>query len=328
MRIETCFVRPELDGRGRGPSERLSLALSRRASAEIVDVVLTDIELTRAFSEEIFADPAAQFVVDGLAPDLRRGWDWLIEIAYRPGVTDTLASTAREALTLALGGPEALEGRLVQTARLLLVSAPGTAAAEIERAASSLWNPLVQTATFVSYSDWSAGMRLPELYPPVSIHDPVEPALIDLVALDDAGLERLSAERLLALSIDEMRAVRAYFSDPANASARAVRGLAPQATDVELEMIAQTWSEHCKHKIFNADIAYSEDGGPSRLVSSLFKTCIRSTTEELAPGRPDLLSVFTDNAGVFRFDGETAVCVKAETHNSPSALDPYGGAMT
>jgi phosphoribosylformylglycinamidine (FGAM) synthase-like enzyme len=64
------------------------------------------------------------------------------------------------------------------------------------------------------------------------------------------------------------------------------------------------------------------------MISSLFKTYIRSTTEDLAPGRPDLLSVFTDNAGVFKFDENTAVCVKAETHNSPSALDPYGGAIT
>ena len=93
-------------------------------------------------------------------------------------------------------------------------------------------------------------------------------------------------------------------------------------------MIAQTWSEHCKHKIFNAEIEYSEPGAAPRAISSLFKTYIRATTEDLAPARPDLLSVFTDNAGVFKFDDATAVCVKAETHNSPSALDPYGGAIT
>jgi phosphoribosylformylglycinamidine synthase II len=328
MRIETCFARPELDGRGRGPSERLARALGCCVSVEIIDVVLTDIELPRSFSQELFADPVARFVVDGAAPDLRRGWDWLVEIAYKPGVTDTLASTAREALSMALGGREAVEGRLVQTARLLLVSCPGLGAADIRRAATTLWNSLVQTAAFVSRSDWAAGARLPELYPSVSIHDPVEPKLIDLSILDDAGLERLSSERLLALSLDEMRAARAYFSHPATVAARVAKGLAKQATDVELEMIAQTWSEHCKHKIFNAEIAYSEAGGDSRTVSSLFKTFIRSTTEALAPRRPDLLSVFTDNAGVFRFDDETAVCVKVETHNSPSALDPYGGAMT
>ena len=67
-------------------------------------------------------------------------------------------------------------------------------------------------------------------------------------------------------------------------------------------MIAQTWSEHCKHKIFNAKINTGKPANPPREIDSLFKTFIRSTTEELAPSRPDLLSVFTDNAGVFKFD--------------------------
>ena len=98
-------------------------------------------------------------------------------------------------------------------------------------------------------------------------------------------------------------------------------------TDVELEMIAQTWSEHCKHKIFNATIRHRE-AGREETIRSLFATYIRSTTERLAGRRRFLRSVFHDNSGVVAFDRRALVCFKVETHNSPSALDPYGGAIT
>jgi len=92
-------------------------------------------------------------------------------------------------------------------------------------------------------------------------------------------------------------------------------------------MIAQTWSEHCKHKIFNATIRYTEDGR-EETIRSLFRTYIRGTTERVARKRRFLRSVFHDNAGVISFDRDTLLCFKVETHNSPSALDPYGGAIT
>ena len=107
-------------------------------------------------------------------------------------------------------------------------------------------------------------------------------------------------------------------------------GLGPEITDCELEVLAQTWSEHCKHKIFNALIQYQE-GDTSREIDSLFRTCIQGSTEKIRAdlGKNDFcLSVFKDNAGVIRFDDEWNLVVKVETHNSPSALDPYGGALT
>jgi phosphoribosylformylglycinamidine synthase len=103
-------------------------------------------------------------------------------------------------------------------------------------------------------------------------------------------------------------------------------------TDAEVEVLAQTWSEHCKHKIFNARIAYeNKDQGESYEIDSLFKTFIAGSTRTLRErmGKADFcLSVFKDNAGVIKFDDAHAVCIKVETHNSPSALDPYGGALT
>ncbi len=334
MRFETCYSRSDLDSRGAVPSKGLVSALGASArgdspSVRVADVVLVDFPLSRSTAEELFSDPVTQYVAGSPVPELPAfsGWDWLVEIAYRPGVTDTLALTAREALAI-VGGVPASGPWLLQTARLFVVKAAGASAEVLRRAFSPLWNPLVQSAIFISKDEYAGGARPPELYPAVSLADDPDPVLFDLGALDDAGLEALSSARLLALSLAEMRAVKAYYASPQTRVSRESAGMPQAATDVEIEMVAQTWSEHCKHKIFNAEIEYSEPDVPTRGISSLFKTYIRSTTEALAPARPDLLSVFTDNAGVFEFDDGHAVCVKAETHNSPSALDPYGGAIT
>jgi phosphoribosylformylglycinamidine synthase len=156
---------------------------------------------------------------------------------------------------------------------------------------------------------------------------PADVRLIELADLTDVALAALSRERLLALSIPEMQAVKAWFASDAVRAERRARGLPSAATDVELEMIAQTWSEHCKHKIFNATIHLREQGR-EETIRSLFATFIRSTTKEIARERRFLRSVFHDNSGVIAFDRKTLVCFKVETHNSPSALDPYGGAIT
>ena len=97
---------------------------------------------------------------------------------------------------------------------------------------------------------------------------------------------------------------------------------------MELECLAQTWSEHCKHKIFNATISYSEEGGAPEEIRSLFKEYIRGTTRAVEQriaareGRSWLVSVFHDNAGVIEATARYHLVYKVETHNSPSALDP------
>ena len=99
----------------------------------------------------------------------------------------------------------------------------------------------------------------------------------------------------------------------------------------QVEAIAQTWSEHCKHKIFNARIDYHDPEGKVQRIDSLFNSYIKRATEEIrrAMGEKDwCVSVFKDNAGVIRFNRDWNVVFKVETHNSPSALDPYGGALT
>jgi phosphoribosylformylglycinamidine synthase len=125
-----------------------------------------------------------------------------------------------------------------------------------------------------------------------------------------------------------MRAIKKHFEAEDTRKLRQENKMPVWPTDVELEVIAQTWSEHCKHKIFNAKINHKEPGKPPAEINSLYKTYIQGPTYELMKKRDDLLSVFEDNSGVVKWNSDWAVCFKVETHNSPSALEPYGGALT
>src|SRR4051794_32373792 len=146
---------------------------------------------------------------------------------------------------------------------------------------------------------------------------------VPLLTLDDDGLTKLSRDGQLALNVDEMRAVQAHFRE---------QGRDP--TDVELETIAQTWSEHCSHKTLKGPIDYKEtiDGRTTtRRINNLLKETIFGATQELRKrfGADDwCVSVFADNAGVVKFDEKYHACFKVETHNHPSAIEPYGGANT
>jgi phosphoribosylformylglycinamidine synthase len=128
---------------------------------------------------------------------------------------------------------------------------------------------------------------------------------IDILVTDPAELARH-----FGFSQDEFGAIVGYF-----------RRQGRNPTDVELETLAQTWSEHCVHKTFKARITL---GGET--VDNLLKSTVMRATREL--NKPWCLSVFVDNAGVIDFDGRWALCFKVETHNHPSAVEPYGGAAT
>jgi phosphoribosylformylglycinamidine synthase len=149
--------------------------------------------------------------------------------------------------------------------------------------------------------------------------------------VSDAELLAISKEGMLALNLEEMKTIQAHAADPQVRQARARAGLGAKLTDAELEALAQTWSEHCKHKIFAARIEYEDGQGGRQTINSLFKSYIVRATQEVraSQGAGDIcLSVFKDNAGVIRFNDDWSLVFKAETHNSPSALDPYGGALT
>ena len=335
MRIEVRFRDITLDGRASGLAAKLSKRLGTELSVVVVDVVMPGAPVSPDRARFVFSDAVTQLVAmeQPMAADpALAGWSWLIEVAWRPGVTDTLAATAREAVELDQGidhhgGNTDSPYASLHTARQYLLYGL-LSEAQARKAAAALHNPLVQAAVIIPVADWAAGLRPPAAYPAPDVHDRPEPETIAVAAMDDAALLALSASRLLALSLEEMKSVRDWFARPEVRAGRLAAGMPEDATDVEIEMIAQTWSEHCKHKIFNADIVYEEPGKQTETISSLYKSYIKQTTVDLAPRRTFLRSVFTDNAGVVAFHEGSVLCVKAETHNSPSALDPYGGAIT
>ncbi len=144
---------------------------------------------------------------------------------------------------------------------------------------------------------------------------------VPLTHLDDAGLVKLSKENMLALSLDEMKVVQSHF-----------RELKREPTDAELETIAQTWSEHCSHKTLKGTITLTDHStGESRTYKNLLKETVFGATQTIRAklGADDwCVSVFSDNAGIVTFDDNFHICIKVETHNHPSAIEPYGGANT
>ena len=136
---------------------------------------------------------------------------------------------------------------------------------------------------------------------------------VPLSDLDDEGLMQLSRTGQLYLQLAEMQTIQRYFAD---------LGRAP--SDIELETIAQPWSEHCSHKTLAGRIAYHDENGPRRF-ENMLKETIFAATEQIRTqlGKDDwCVSVFEDNAGIVRFDKHHNVAFKVETHNHPSALEP------
>ncbi len=256
-------------------------------------------------------------------------FDWIAEIGYKPGVTDNAGRTAGEAASLCLG--RALEaGHKVYTSRQYLFKGE-LSRPDVERIVTDiLANDLIQHHIIASRREFESAGGMKLAVPRVTGGEEV---VIETVAVDrsDEELMRLSRERLLALSLDEMRTIKQHFAQPAVQAGRKKYGLGPQATDAEVEALGQTWSEHCKHKIFNAIIDYTDESGSRETINSLFTTCIKGSTQAIRDRLGDkdwCLSVFKDNAGVIAWDDRYNLVYKVETHNSPSALDPYGGALT
>jgi phosphoribosylformylglycinamidine synthase II len=136
--------------------------------------------------------------------------------------------------------------------------------------------------------------------------------------LDPEGLGQLSEDMKLSLSIEDMIEIQLYYAAE----------MRREPTDVELECIAQTWSEHCKHRIFGASIEHCGPDG-EEVINGLFRTYIKAVTERIMECKPGfVLGCFVDNAGFIKLDDKQAVCLKVETHNHPSAIEPYAGANT
>ncbi len=229
-----------------------------------------------------------------------------IEVALRPGVTDSVAEEImRAAVEIGVKGIEA-----VSTGEIFEVEGEGLERRDLELLADRLLaNPVIQR--------YAIGRIEPSF--PFLAAGSGEMERLPVSTMSDAELEALSAGRRAALDLREMTSVRDYF-----------RMEGRDCTDVEFETIAQTWSEHCVHKTFKALIDVDVPEGslnpyPPR-VDNILKTYIKKATDEIAA--PWVLSAFVDNAGILEFDDEYEMSFKVETHNHPSAVEPFGGANT
>lgn len=322
-RIAVSGHEPTKDPRGADLAEKLAELTGKTPQVGVADVYtvagpLTDAEL--AETGKFLANPAVEQVTVDSAPF--DDADWVAEVGFLPGVTDNVGSTARD--TIADLVDSKLSG--VYTSRQYAVRGKVSAKQVEQAAAEILYNELIQRCRVASGTEAATQPSLFESAPVVtSSHQPAVEA-VDL-DLEDEALLKLNSQRTLALTLPELKAIRDYFAKPGVIKQRKAAGLEPPPTDVELEALAQTWSEHCKHKIFNATIDYLADG-KSKQIKSIFKTFIQASTEKISKQRDWLVSVFTDNAGIIKLLPGHNLVMKVETHNSPSALDPYGGAIT
>lgn len=297
-------------------------------SARVLEVYTIDDDLSEPDAlqagNELLSDPIIQqFSLNApLFPPSQLKFQFAVSVGFRPGVKDNAGETARDAISELLG--RKLSGNVYTSRHYLLFGS--IARADAGRVAKELLaNELIQHFEVKSAPEFgSEGFG--NIIPRVDIAGGGLVCEIDL-GVPDRKLLEISRQRVLSLSLAEMRCIREFYSDPDTISERRRMGMPEKPTDVELECLAQTWSEHCKHKIFNAKISFWK-GKQKRIINSIFKTYIRAATEKLAKKKKWLVSVFTDNAGVFEFVPGWNVAMKVETHNTPSALDPFGGALT
>lgn len=248
---------------------------------------------------------------------------YLAVVGFRPGVTDNVGRSARAAIGDILGR-KLREDEHVFSSTEYLFYGPELTREQVETIGRRmLANELIQSVLVLSGEEAADG--IPMNLPLVFGRGGGEVRSCSLEVSDEELVE-LSRKGTLALSLEEMKAIQNYFR---SARGREKYGLGPDPTDVELEILAQTWSEHCKHKIFSAEIDYENcETGEKETIVSCYKTFIQKSTKEIAKKVNWLVSVFSDNAGVIDFNDRLDLVYKVETHNSPSALDPYGGAMT
>ena len=304
---------------------------STRADSYLIDSKLSKKELTKlaeAITNPILENYSINESLDVGRLESRRptSFTYAIEIGFLPGVTDNVGHTVEEIAKDLLHLKKDLDIK-VYTSKIFFISGSRTDN-EVKTIAQTLYNPLIERVNILKLKDGK--VKFPNKVPEVILK---KGASVLNVSLDvsDEELTKIGKEGImdetgrrrgpLALSLLYMKAIQAYFAK-----------LKRDPTDIELESLAQTWSEHCKHTIFANSIDDIRDG--------LYKTYIKGATNlirkqkqergKLAPskGGDFCISVFSDNAGGIIFNKNYLITHKVETHNSPSALDPYGGAVT
>jgi len=299
FRVEVS-VKPDLpDPRGEAlKADVRDLGIGGVQQVRVSDVYLLEGKLTpqelETICSQLLADPIVEAYATGETPLIAPQDARAIEVAYNPGVMDPVEESVSKGIRDL--GITSLES--VRTAKRYYLWGR-LSNSDIELISNKLLvNSVIQhvVADGEKASLPSAGYEFSRIE-------------VELLSLDDDGLTKLGREKL-ELNLNEMKQIQGYFSK-----------LGRNPTDVELETLSQTWSEHCKHKTFNSRIRLGDE-----VIDNLLKSTIMRVTREL--DKPWCLSTFKDNSGVIDFDGRYALCFKVETHNHPSAIEPYGGAST
>lgn len=282
------------------------LGIDSVEAVQATRVYLIEADFDEVFAErvgrELLTDPVCQEFTIGRR-DIQDDQQpmTLIEVHLKSGVTDPVAESVRAALKdMGAGAVES-----VRTARKFVLFGQLTPEQRDIIVRRVLANDCIEEVIFGADAE-----------PPSPHTRPYELKLIEIPIrdLDDEALLQLSKDRDLFLNLREMQTIQTYY-----------RTIGREPTDVELETLAQTWSEHCVHKTLKSSVDMELDGKAFRF-ENLLKETVFKATQDL--NKDWCISVFADNAGVIEFDDEAALCFKVETHNRPSALDPYGGAAT
>lgn len=267
---------------------------------------------------EILSNPVSQkFLINDYNKEIP--FDFALEIGFLPGVTDNVANTARESIEDLLK-TKFKDEESIHFSKMIFLKGR-LSKKDVEKMGEGIHNGLIQRISIKSHEKFVSEKGMDIIVPKVHLKSHPQANEVSL-NLPEEELLKLGKEGILdkdgtrrgplALDKESLNEIKEYFKK---------EGRNP--TDIELESLAQTWSEHCKHTIFAAKIDDSSEG--------VYRGLIKKATQTIRneKGSKDIcLSVFSDNSGAIVFDDNWAITDKAETHNSPSALDPFGGAIT
>lgn len=289
LKAEVVSLKREYDSLGANTCREMKREIPSVSEVRTSSVVLIEPAVDEKLVSEILRDEITEDIIFD-SPEAIKGMS-RIDIFTKRGVMDPLAETISSYLKKC-----GVKTASVRTARRFYFSFSKETRMEsvIRFMKNRYFNPLIEETGEVSVSAGSSSKKFKLKSIPL-----------------DGDLSEISDRMTLSLNQREMEIIKDYFD----------RTKKRMPTDIELETIAQTWSEHCVHKTMKSPYSYK-----GKKIKNLFKETIVKATEEI--NHPDAVSVFHDNAGIFRFDEYTNVCFKVETHNHPSALEPYGGAGT
>ncbi|MGA2915246.1 MAG: phosphoribosylformylglycinamidine synthase subunit PurL [Sedimentisphaerales bacterium] len=256
--------------------------------------------IAKRIAGELLTDPVCEnFHIGRSAAPAGLARATIVEIHLKSGVTDPVAESVMTAI-----GDMGQACQTVRTARKYILFGE-ISDKQLKKIVRRLSNDCIE----VAISGAEAEPPSPHIAP-----YKLKIKTVEITTLNEQQLLELSKKMDLFLNIIEMKTIQNYY-----------KSLGREPTDVELESLAQTWSEHCVHKTFRSSVEFDFDGQKIHF-DNLIKDTVFKATQQL--NKPWCISVFKDNAGVIEFDDADAVCFKVETHNHPSALDPYGGAAT